>query len=142
MAALIPLTASAAEFRVSAYGAKGDGKTLDTAAIQKTIDAAAKAGNGTIVFDPGVYLSGSLFLKWGTRLGVDQGVEIRGVQEQAAYPVMETRIAGIEMKWLAALINVYQQDGVEISGKGAVGGDGKMWWRAEYEPKGLRWAAD
>jgi polygalacturonase len=142
------LTAHAAEFRVAAYGAKGDGKTVDTAAIQRAIDAAAKAGNGTIVLDRGVYLSGSLFLKSGTHLRLDEGVEIRGVQDQAAYPVMQTRIAGIEMKWPAALINVYQQDGVEISGAGTIDGDGKLWWdkywalRREYEPKGLRWAAD
>ena len=149
LAALIPFGAvRGAEFRVSAYGAKGDGKTVDTAAIQRTIDAAAKAGNGTIVLDPGVYLSGSLFLKSGTHLRLDEGVEIRGVQDTAAYPVMQTRVAGIEMKWPAALINVYQQDGVEISGKGSIDGDGKLWWdqyralRVAYEPKGLRWAAD
>jgi polygalacturonase len=149
LAALIPFaTAQCAEFRVSAYGAKGDGKTVDTVAIQKTIDAAAKAGNGTIVLNPGVYLTGSLFLKSGTHLRLDEGVEIHGVQDQAAYPILQTRVAGIEMKWPAALINVYQQDGVEISGKGSIDGDGKLWWdayralRADYEPKGLRWAAD
>ena len=146
--ALIPFAAQGAEFRVSSYGAKGDGKTVDTVALQKAIDAAAKAPNGTIVFNPGVYLTGSLFLKSGTHLRLDEGVEIHGVQDQAAYPVMQTRVAGIEMKWPAALINVYEQDGVEISGKGSIDGDGKFWWdayralRAEYEPKGLRWAAD
>ena len=139
--------ARAAEFRVADYGAKGDGKTLDTASIQRAIDAAA-AAKGTVVFRPGVYLSGSLFLKSGTHLRVDQGVEIRGVQDLAAYPVMFTRVAGIEMNWPAALINVYQQSGVRISGKGVIDGDGKIWWdkywslRKEYEPKKLRWAAD
>ena len=135
------------EFRVNSYGAKGDGVTADTAAIQKTIDAAAKTG-GAIVFAPGVYLTGSIFLKSGTHLRIDKGVELRGVQDQAAYPIMPTRVAGIEMRWPAALINVYQQSGVAISGQGVVDGDGKMWWdkygatRKEYEPKGLRWAAD
>ena len=145
--ALLAFAAHAAEFRVAAFGAKGDGKTVDTASIQKAIDAAAKSA-GTIVFDRGVYLSGSLFLKSGTHLRLDEGVEIRGVQEQAAYPVMQTRIAGIEMKWPAALINVYEQSGVQISGAGTIDGDGKLWWdkyralRADYEPKGLRWASD
>lgn len=137
----------ARDFRVNDYGAKGDGKTVDTAAVQSAIDAAAKAG-GTIVFAPGTYLTGSVFLKSGTHLQVDKGVTLLGVQDQAAYPVMKTRVAGIEMNWPAALINVYEQHGVKISGEGMIDGDGKMWWSAyakllaEYQPKGLRWAAD
>lgn len=137
----------AADFYPTDYGAKADGKTLDTAAIQKAIDAAAKSG-GTIAFKPGAYLTGSVFLKSGTRLRIDEGVELRGAQDLADYPIMPTRVAGIEMKWPAALINVYEQSDVKISGKGVIDGDGKIWWdkywtlRRAYEPKGLRWAAD
>jgi polygalacturonase len=137
-----------ADFRVNDYGARGDGKSDDTAAIQKTIDRAAESG-GTIVFQPGVYLSGALFLKSGTHLRVDEGVTVRGVQSLAGYPIVQTRVAGIEMKWPAALINVYEQSGVKISGTGTIDGDGKIWWdkywkmrREDYDPKGLRWAAD
>ncbi|SPE40264.1 Glycoside hydrolase, family 28 [Candidatus Sulfopaludibacter sp. SbA3] len=148
---LLALAASAwsAEFRVADYGAKAGGATVNTTAIQSAIDAAAKSGDGTIVFQPGVYLTGALFLKSGTHLRLDEGVELRGVQDQAAYPVMPTRVAGVEMEWPAALINVYQQQNVSITGKGTIDGDGKIWWdkywkmrREEYEPKGLRWAVD
>jgi len=118
---------SAADFNAARFGARGDGKSVDTVAIQKAIDAAAKSG-GTVVFKPGVYLTGSLFLKSGMNMRVDEGVEIRGVQDLAAYPVMPTRVAGIEMKWPAALINVYEQSNVKISGKGTIDGDGKIWW--------------
>ena len=126
LCALAP--AYGAEFRANDYGAKGDGATLDTAAIQKAIDAASKAHGAVVVFQPGVYLTGSLFLKSGMSLRVDEGVEIRGSQDLAAYPMMATRVAGIEMSWPAALINVYQQSDVTISGKGAVDGDGKAFW--------------
>ena len=137
----------AADFPVARYGAKADGKTVDTAAIQKTIDAAAKE-HGTVTFSPGTYLTGSLFLKSGMAMRIDEGATLLGVQDLAGYPIMPTRVAGIEMKWPAALLNVYQQHDVKISGKGIVDGDGKIWWdkywtlRREYEPKGLRWAAD
>ena len=137
----------AAEFQVNDYGAKGDGQTVDTAAIQKTINQAAVRG-GTVVLKPGVYLSGALFLKSGTRLRVDEGVTIRGVQDLAAYPEAPTRIAGIEITWPSALINIYEQKNVQILGKGTIDGQGKYWWdsywklRREYEPKGLRWASD
>ncbi len=137
----------AADFPVARYGAVADGRTLATAAIQKAIDAAAPA-RGTVVFSPGSYLTGSLFLKSGMSIRIDEGVTVLGAQDLAAYPIMPTRVAGIEMKWPAALLNVYQQHDVKISGKGTVDGDGKIWWdkywalRRDYEPKGLRWAAD
>ena len=63
-------------FDVAAYGARGDGTTVNTAAIQKAIDAAAKAGNGVVVLQPGVYLSGALFLKSHMELRLDLGAEI------------------------------------------------------------------
>ncbi len=137
----------AAEFPVAA---QGDGVTVVTAAIQQAIDAAARAGAGSVVtFRPGTYVTGSLFLKSGVHFRVDAGVTLRGAQDPAAYPVMQSRIAGVEMQWPAALLNVYEQSNVKISGKGTIDGDGRMWWdlywrmrRDDYDPKGLRWAVD
>jgi len=52
------------------------------------------------------------------------------------------------MNWPAALINVNDQLKVKISGEGTIDGRGQKWWekyrllRADYQPRGLRWAAD
>jgi polygalacturonase len=63
-------------FNVKTYGATADGKTLDTAAINKTIDAAAAAGGGTVYFPAGNYLSVSIHLKSNIALYLDQGATI------------------------------------------------------------------
>jgi hypothetical protein len=134
-------------FNVARYGAKGDGATLNTAAIQRTIDAAAKGG-GTVVFPTGTFLTGSIFVKSGVTLKVDKGVTLLGSQNIADYPVMKTRIAGIETHWPAALVNIYEQKNAAITGDGTIDGDGKVFWdsywtlRKAYEPRGLRWASD
>src|SRR5215510_849887 len=60
-------------YNVRTFGAKGDGKTLDTLAINKTIDAAAAAGGGTVYFPAGNYLSVSIHLKSNIALYLDQG---------------------------------------------------------------------
>ena len=64
---------AAASFDVRTFGATGDGKTLDTAAINKTIDAAAAAGGGTVLFRAGNYLSYSIHLKSHVALHLDAG---------------------------------------------------------------------
>jgi len=63
-------------FDVKAFGAKGDGQTLDTAAINKTIQAAASAGGGTVAFPAGSYLCFSIRLKSNVALYLDEGATI------------------------------------------------------------------
>ena len=65
-----------AAFDVRSFGATGDGKTLDTPAINKAIDAAAAAGGGTVRFPAGTYLSYSIHLKSDVALYLDQGSRI------------------------------------------------------------------
>ncbi len=63
-------------FDVRTFGATGDGKTIDTAAIDKTIDAAAAAGGGTVLFPAGNYLSFSIHLKSNVSLQLESGATI------------------------------------------------------------------
>ena len=63
-------------YNIKNYGAKGDGKTLDTNAINKAIDAAFVAGGGTVFFPAGTYLSFSIHLKSNITLYLDNGATI------------------------------------------------------------------
>ncbi|HYW69850.1 MAG TPA: glycosyl hydrolase family 28 protein [Pyrinomonadaceae bacterium] len=133
--------------RIVMVDATGDGVTNSTRAIQRAIDDCAKGG-GTVTFKPGQYVTGALFLKSNVYLSIGEGVTLLGSQDDADYPSIPTRVAGIEMKWPAALINVNDAQNVKISGGGTIDGRGEKWWdkyfalRREYEPRGLRWASD
>ena len=63
-------------FDVRTYGAIGDGKTVDSPAINKAIEAAAAAGGGTVLFPAGTWLSFSIRLKSHVNLHLTQGATI------------------------------------------------------------------
>jgi polygalacturonase len=135
-------------YNANAFGATIDTTKLSTKALQAAIDACSEKGGGIVTLNPGSYLIGSIFLKKGVNFHLDKGVVLLGSPFLKDYPEIDTRVAGIEMKWPAALINVIDQENVCISGSGMIDAQGKPFWdsywamRTEYNPKGLRWIVD
>lgn len=133
------------EFKVKAAS---DTSRIITKQIQEAIDACAATGGGIVSFNAGTYVSGSIFLKSNVHLKIDKGVTILGSTNFEDYPDMFSRIAGIEMVWPAALINIKDAKNVAITGEGIVNARGKFCWdkywqmRKEYDAKGLRWIVD
>jgi polygalacturonase len=117
-------------FNVRDFGAAGDGKTLDSPAIDKAIDAAAAAGGGTVFVPAGIYLSGSIHLKSNLHLIIGVGATILGApQSMGVYDETESYTLGgyqdgghcyfhNSLIWGENLTNV------SISGDGTINGGG------------------
>ncbi|MCY2976746.1 MAG: glycosyl hydrolase family 28-related protein [Planctomycetota bacterium] len=73
-------------FNVRDFGAKGDGTTKDTLAIQATIDACSKSGGGTVYLPPGVFLSGTITLKDNVTLHLAHTAKLLGRSDYPAKP--------------------------------------------------------
>jgi polygalacturonase len=73
-------------FRVERFGAKGDGKSMNTVAIQKAIDTCSERGGGVVLFSKGDYLTGTFQLKSGVMIQVDKGARILGSTDINDYP--------------------------------------------------------
>jgi len=135
-------------FWVNDFGRIEDSNTVISSIIQKAIDDCAIKGGGIVAFKAGVYTLGSIFIKKNVHFRVDKGVLLKGSTNFADYPEINTRIAGIEMRWPAALINIIDQQNVMVSGEGKVNAQGKFCWdkywtmRRDYEARGLRWIVD
>jgi polygalacturonase len=139
--------AQSCSFTLNAAASHGEDIQANTALIQHNIDLASKC-TGTVAIESGTFRIGSLFIKSGVTLRLEKGATLLGSQNIKDYPEMPTRVAGLELTWPAALINVYKQSNVIITGEGTIDGDGKVFWDSYWalrkidEPKGLRWASD
>jgi len=111
------------------YGAKADGATKDTAAIQAAIDACEQKGGGTVELTAGTWLSAPIVLKSNITLQLDKGATLLGSTDHADYPaITEFRAPGLQ-----ALVSATNATNVTIKGEGTIDGSGETWWKMAYQ---------
>jgi len=116
-------------YDVTTFGARGDGKTLDTAAINQAITAAAAAGGGTVIFPAGTFLSYSIRLKSNVGLHLGHGCVLLAA-EGSGYDPAESNEPWENYQdyghnhWHNSLIWGEQLHDVSISGPGLIWGKG------------------
>jgi polygalacturonase len=128
---LLALKALASEpfhFNVQQFGAKGDGITKETAAVQSAIDACAAQNGGTVYFPAGVYICGSLHLKSHVALFLDHGATIKASPDNQDFDPCETldfkNAADHETSFFHfALLWAEDQHHITLSGSGVIDGN-------------------
>lgn len=115
-----------------AFGAKVDGTTKDTAAIQAAIDSCSQKGGGIVELAKGTYLSAPIVLKSNITLRLEKGAILLGSADHSDYPAkMEFREAGLQ-----SLVSATNASNVAITGEGVIDGNGESWWEMARKVKG------
>lgn len=108
-------TAPTQQYPVQNFGAKGDGQTLDTAALQRAIETAHEKGGGVVVLPAGRYLSGTIHLLSNVTLRLERGAVLLGSPSLADY----------RRGYWPALVLARGQENIAIEGEGEIDGQGK-----------------
>jgi polygalacturonase len=127
-----PQTDAPVPFSVRAFGARGDGKALDTPAINRAIDAAHAAGGGTVLFPAGTYLCFSIRLKSNVALYLEHGATILAADPKGSkggYDLPEPNEWDMyqdfgHSHWRNSLIWGIGVENVSITGPGLIDGKG------------------
>jgi len=107
-----------------AYGARGDGHSKDTVALQKAIDACSAKGGGTVQLK-GEFLSGPLLLRSNITLEIASGSTLRGSADHNDYP----KIIELRAPALQPLLSSEGAQNIVLTGGGTIDGQGQSWWQ-------------
>ncbi|MEL1242543.1 glycoside hydrolase family 28 protein [Flavobacterium flavipallidum] len=118
------------EFNILDFGAKADGKTLNSEAFKKAIETCNNKGGGKVIVPSGVFLTGPIYLKSNVNLHLKEGATILFSQNPKDYPIVLTRWEGMDCMNYSPQIYAYGEKNIAITGNGTINGnaDKKHWW--------------
>jgi polygalacturonase len=114
-------------FKVTDFGAIGDGANLNTAAFAKAIEACSKVGGGRVVVPQGIWLTGPIQLKNNIELHVERGAVIQFSPRFDEYPLVRTTWEGSPAVRRMSPIHGVQLENIAITGEGVLDGSGEAW---------------
>jgi polygalacturonase len=125
------------QFEVAAFGAIADGQTLTTQHLQSAIDAAARAGGGTVIIPAGNYVTGTLWLRSNITLHLEAGATLLGSQNFDDFPHWSSQWEGPRVKpGRSSLICGEGLENIAITGRGVIDGRGQVWWDSQRKHPG------
>jgi hypothetical protein len=140
------------QFNVRDFGATGTGATLDTDAIERAVRAASLAGGGTVVFEPGIYATGTFELLSNVTLDIEAGATLRGSTRVSDYrPISDFGFArnyGIDSTGEGLRLGIIvarNAENIGIIGRGVIDGNSEVFidsnkphYSMDFDPQATR----
>jgi hypothetical protein len=122
------------EYDVFNFGAQGDGKSMDTKAIQAAIDQCHQEGGGIVYLQNGIFISGTIILKSNVHLYVESGAVLKGSNDLGHFPSLPSNYPSYEGELVTNKMLIYAEDAenITISGRGTIDGNGDAWTDGPY----------
>ncbi|QEE28340.1 glycoside hydrolase family 28 protein [Terriglobus albidus] len=105
------------------FGAKGDGATKDTLAVQQALDRCGVLGGGEVLIPAGEYLVGTITLRSNTILRIEEAATLKGSPDLADYPLTQVRWEGKWIKGYPALVTAVDAENITLTGQGKILGN-------------------
>jgi polygalacturonase len=122
LAAVAQTSAKSSVIDPRRFGARGDGKTKDTTALQRAIDDCSRAGGGTVAVSPGSYLIGTIVLRSNVNLHLERGATLLASTDMADYSLPEEARLALKGLLRRYLVFAYQEQNISITGPGIIDG--------------------
>jgi DNA sulfur modification protein DndE len=114
-------------FNIQKYGAKADGISLNSQAIQKTIDICSQSGGGIVLIPNGLWLTGAISLKSNVNLHLEKGAILQFSDDLSHYPLIESNWEGVDAIRCQSPIYGINLENIAITGEGILDGAGDAW---------------
>ena len=114
-------------FLITRYGAKPDGVTLNTRAINDAIDACSKKGGGVVVVPAGLWLTGPVVLKSNVNLHLQKSSLLQFTADLSQYPLVAGNWEGLPQMRNQSPLSATQAQNIAVTGFGIVDGNGDAW---------------
>ncbi|WP_302284671.1 glycoside hydrolase family 28 protein [Bacteroides clarus] len=109
------------------FGAKADGETLNTEAINNAIKAVSEKGGGKVIIPEGLWLTGPVVLQNNVNLHVEKNALVLFSGDADLYPLVRTSFEGLDMLRCQSPVSAMNAENIAITGHGVLDGSGDSW---------------
>lgn len=115
------------EVKITDFGAKNDGVTLNTEAFAKAMSHLAEKGGGRLVVPEGIWYTGPIQFESNIELHLERGALVLFSENLADYPALASDWEGVSTHRAMSPLSARQKHDIAITGDGTINGNGQNW---------------